>query len=415
MTPTGRAVAVDDHRADALQEVAPLGRARGEAELLLQRGLDGLEGPRAADHLQRAGSGERGHPGDGVERGLGLLAPLGTQGAHDVAGRFAGEVALEKGHPGGERAFGRRMGGPVHGLGVAGLAELGRERVPALRDEVVGEARMDGVARPHARGRERQVLAEPPRRAREQQRAAHVGDEPNPALGHGDAAVGAHHAVRRVAAEPHAAAHDEAVQEAHHGLREAEELGVHAVLVAPKGARVLVVARDPVPVDVGEVAARAKGAIALRIDHDEAHGVVARPSVERALDGEAHLPGERVERLGAGERDAPREALRPDADLAHRCGLVETTAVLPSGARACCGGGSPAPAAGRRLMPHAPPRARAGGAEVAGRRRAPGRGGKAPPHPRSPREAARAPGAGAAMRGRPLMPPPASGATRSGA
>jgi hypothetical protein len=91
-----------------------------------------------------------------------------------------------------------------------------------------------------------------------------------------------------VAAEADAAAHREALEEGHDGLGVFVDPRVHPVFVAPEVARHGVVARDPGPVDLGDVAARAEGAVALGIDQDEGDGRVLRPCDQRRVDGAAH-------------------------------------------------------------------------------------------------------------------------------
>jgi hypothetical protein len=218
----------------------------------------------------------------------------------------------------GKRAVGGGQGGAPHGPGIAGFAQPGLERGPLRLGQVdVREPGVDRVARAHAGGRGAEILAQPPRRARQQTGAADVRHETDSAFRHGDLRAVARDPMAAMPAEPDTAAHDETVQEADDRLGVFGQLGVEAVFVAPELASVFMVARFAGAVERGDVAARAEGAFALGIQQDQVDGIVVAPAVQRGLGFEAHLVGQRIERPGPGQGDAARAALCADVDVGH--------------------------------------------------------------------------------------------------
>ena len=142
-----------------------------------------------------------------------------------------------------------------------------------VRNEVVGEAHRDGVARGERRARQRGVVAEQPGRARQDVGAADIGDEADTHLGHRHLRGVGDDADAAVRADADAAAHHDAVHQRDVRLRVPRDVGVHPVLVPPERAGLAVVAAGAV-VDLDDVAARAQAALARAGQHDGAYGVV---------------------------------------------------------------------------------------------------------------------------------------------
>ena len=107
-------------------------------------------------------------------------------------------------------------------------------------------------------------------------------------------------------ADPHAAAHGEPLQEGDDGLGIGEDLGVQPVFICPELAPVGVVSLGACGVKFGDVTARAKGTIPFGVKDDQIDVRVMLPSVEGVFDGQTHVVGHGVQRLGAGEGDPSR-------------------------------------------------------------------------------------------------------------
>ncbi len=120
-----------------------------------------------------------------------------------------------------------------------------------------------------------------------------------------------------MAGDADAATHRVALHEGDIGFWEFRDLGIEAVFLAPEAATEFEIACAPPAVHLGDVAARAEGAVTGGVDHDKLDSVIAPPCVERGLDCIAHVPGERIERLRAVQRYPARAAGLADQDVGH--------------------------------------------------------------------------------------------------
>jgi hypothetical protein len=92
------------------------------------------------------------------------------------------------------------------------------------------------------------------------------------------------------------------------------------------------------PPDLRDVAAGAEGPLARAVEDHELDAGIRAPSVERVLDGEADVVGQRVQCLGAVQRDPARRPFLPDDDLVHqprsasrvRAVIIRMTSLVPS-------------------------------------------------------------------------------------
>ena len=66
-----------------------------------------------------------------------------------------------------------------------------------------------------------------------------------------------------------------------------------------------------------DVATRAKGARARRIDDYKIDRRIMRPVAQGRLDFQHHVIGQRIQRIGAVEGDAPGAAGDSDNDISH--------------------------------------------------------------------------------------------------
>ena len=172
----------------------------------------------------------------------------------------------------------------------------------------VGKAREDGIARSHPRASQRQIFADPSRRASQQPCAADIRDQPDAAFGHRDAGGVAHDAVAGMTAKAHAAAHDEALHEGHNGLGVVLDGGVHLVFVAKEIPPDLVIARASRVIDGRDVAPCTEGPVTRRIHDDQIDRRIVAPVVQRRKDRKGHVMRQRIQRLLARQGDAPRAA-----------------------------------------------------------------------------------------------------------
>ena len=183
---------------------------------------------------------------------------------------------------------------------------------------VIGEPCQDRVAGFHAKTGHAQIFAQPPGRARQQERAAHVRDQPDPAFRHGHAAGFPHDPVAGMASKADAAAHGEPLHEAGHGLGKVEQRLVDGVFRAPEVARGLIVASHHRVVDARDIAARAEGLVAFGVDHQHRDIFVCGKAGQGLGQRIDHVPSQRVQCLGAGQRDTADAAGLADFDIAHR-------------------------------------------------------------------------------------------------
>jgi predicted proteasome-type protease len=75
------------------------------------------------------------------------------------------------------------------------------------------------------------------------------------------------------------------------------------------------IARPAAMIDVGNIAARAKGPIAHGIDQHQRHARVIAPGIQRILDRQTHRIAQRIQSGGAGQRDPPGLAFDADLDF----------------------------------------------------------------------------------------------------
>ncbi len=170
-----------------------------------------------------------------------------------------------------------------HFLGRCAGERGGQLRQPGGGYEVVGESAQQRVGRAHGGTGQRQVGAELPRGGGEEVCTAHVGDEADAGLGHGDAGAFGDDAHASVGGEADSAAHHDAVHEGHVGLRVAGDPRVQPVLVAPE-ALGGVPAGLRVVVDGPDVPAGAQPALAGAAEEDLGDGGVLLPGVQRLGD-----------------------------------------------------------------------------------------------------------------------------------
>ena len=121
--------------------------------------------------------------------------------------------------------------------------------------------------------------------------------------------------MRPVTGNAHAAPHDKALHQRDIGFGIARDPGIETVFIGPEAAAEAIVARAPGVVKLLNVAAGAKRLVACRVDQDDGHVIVRAPVLQRRLYGRGHVVAQRIERLGAGEGDAPGAALFADVDI----------------------------------------------------------------------------------------------------
>jgi hypothetical protein len=114
-----------------------------------------------------------------------------------------------------------------------------------------------------------------------------------------------------VPGEADAAAHRDAVGERDDRLGVLGDAGVEGVLGAEELCRVVGSSADDLVVEAAHVAARAQAALARAVEHHDLDVGVALPLVERRSKRLDHVEVERIDRLGAVEREVP------DAVVAH--------------------------------------------------------------------------------------------------
>ena len=152
----------------------------------------------------------------------------------------------------------------------------------------------------------------------QQPASADIGDHADAGFGHGDLRRRADDAVAGIAADPDAAAHDEALHQRDDGLGIFGNAGVHAIFVAKEHPANQMIARARGVIQRRNVAAGAKGALTLGVDDDQRHLGVVAPRRQRPIDGQRHVVVERVQRLRPGEGDAPGAAVLAGEDVGHR-------------------------------------------------------------------------------------------------
>ncbi len=171
-----------------------------------------------------------------------------------------------------------------------------------VRHEVVGETHGDGVGGAERSARQRGVQAQKPRRARQYERAADVGDEADTHFGHRHLRGVGDHSHAAVDADPDAATHHDAVHQRDIRLAEAADLRIHHVLVVPELSGLGPVGAGAV-MERYEVAACAQAALAGTVDHDGVDVVVAVPVGQHGRHRVDHGMGQRIDGLGPVEGD----------------------------------------------------------------------------------------------------------------
>ena len=142
--------------------------------------------------------------------------------------------------------------------------------------EMVGEAQRDRVGAVELGAGQRGVMTEQSGRARQDERAADVGDEADTHFGHRHFGGVGDDADAAVGADPDTAAHHDAVHQRDIGLAEATDLRVEQILVVPELSRLGPVGTRTV-IDHHDVAAGAEAALTGAGHHHRADAVVALP------------------------------------------------------------------------------------------------------------------------------------------
>jgi hypothetical protein len=100
-------------------------------------------------------------------------------------------------------------------------------------------------------------------------------------------------------------------------LRVGLDAQVERVLLAPETEGFGLASRPPQRVDMADVAARAKRAIALRAHHDACHRAIMLPAVQRRRNRAHHPKRQRVQRLRRASSIQPASAAPLAHDLRH--------------------------------------------------------------------------------------------------
>ena len=305
-------VLVDDDGADAFDEIGLSEHANGNA--VFHAHHVGEVGHRRAvgqlPHGDRAGQGRFAAQ---RRQFLGCpVATIGFEGGDHARDTVGGEQAVDIGavlDNAGERGTGA--------MGLEGRADVGR---------VVGERRNgigQRVRRQIMRGqpdretfrpiepRTRQPEEHPDlsRQARQIPAAPDIGEQADPGFGHGKARVFGGDTIGAGQRDPHAAAHRNAVHDAHSRLGISEQPVIHLIFGAEERARGDAIALHAVG-QHADVAAGAEAPAFGVIEDDGFDRIVGFERGERFHDAEAHVGGKRVERLRSVEANAGNLALR---------------------------------------------------------------------------------------------------------
>ncbi len=134
--------------------------------------------------------------------------------------------------------------------------------------------------------------------------AADIGDEADAAFGHRDHRPVGDDPVAAMGGDTDAAAHHDPVHQGDPRHRQFGDLAVEPVLLRPEAPSIGEIAALAGPVEIRDVAAGAERLFALGVDHDGIDGVAAGPVVDRRLDGQSHVMGQRVQGLRPRQGDA---------------------------------------------------------------------------------------------------------------
>ncbi|MNS59701.1 hypothetical protein D3C72_926640 [compost metagenome] len=192
-----------------------------------------------------------------------------------------------------------------HGLGISRRGQhLRLQRLDAFARHKMGvNAQGYRIRRLQPSAGQRQPDARLPRQARQEPAPAHIREQADARFRHGvGGALGGDPNIRRLA-DPHAAAHDDAVDDGRDRLGIIEHQMVQLILGLEEG---LGLRRIPRPAlgDHADVAPGAETALARMVDQHRLHGVVASPGQQRLDHRLAHGPVQRMDRLGPVQGDA---------------------------------------------------------------------------------------------------------------
>ena len=253
---------------------------------------------------------------------------FGLEVGDDLLHRTGAEAAVDRrlvlGKRGGAGVMGAAGEQPVDGrvrvaAEVGGLQGLVQRLQRIARHHMGGEAESEGVGRTDARAGEAEVEPGPALEPRQEVGRAHVGEEADPGLGHGEECALGHDAVGAVDRDPDAAAHDDAVDQRDIGLRVAEDEGVEPVFLGVEDGGEAALGIVLLAVDEADVAAGAEGHAAVLprgTAHDDGGDPrILRPFPQSRVEVQHHGLGQRVERLRPVQGDASRPALPFQDDL----------------------------------------------------------------------------------------------------
>ena len=171
------------------------------------------------------------------------------------------------------------------------------------------------------------------RKARQHMSRAHIGEETDDRLGHGEQIAVAGHAIGAMHRDSDAAAHADAVDQRHEWLRERRDAQVEAILVAPEVELRGVVAGSSEIMHQPDVAAGTEGPVARAVDDDAFDRRVSLEPVQRLGHGRDHRGCQSIERTRPVESDEPG---RP-ASLALNLALRHVRRHRPLGRAGQCG------------------------------------------------------------------------------
>ena len=123
--------------------------------------------------------------------------------------------------------------------------------------------------------------------------------------------------MRQVAAEPHATAHCETVQKADDRLMAGREFGVEAVFIGPKLPAIIEVSGQGCFIHGRYVATGAKGTLTRAFKQDHVNIWIGFPRPKVALNLQAHLIGQSVQRARPVECEPPGLAVFARDEITH--------------------------------------------------------------------------------------------------